>query len=123
MLVPSDINLIRSGTDIAGLDAKITIATYGLMAQVCAGGCYGCYDAAQRKQFPLPLHQRPTAHIPSSLSPPPAGRHTAQPALQGSVLAQNFKCVIVDESHYLKNPKAKRTKVGPSSISWHEALA
>ena len=44
---------------------------------------------------------------------------TVQPALQQHVLAQNFKCVIVDESHYLKNPKAKRTKVGPSSISWH----
>ena len=33
-----------------------------------------------------------------------------QPALREHVEAQQFKCVVVDESHYLKNRNAKRTK-------------
>lgn len=34
----------------------------------------------------------------------------AQPGLQQRLQTQGFKCVIVDESHYLKNPKSKRTQ-------------
>ncbi len=34
----------------------------------------------------------------------------AQPVLYRSIVQQNFRCIIVDESHYLKNRRAKRTE-------------
>eukprot|EP00056_Hartaetosiga_gracilis_P007950 m.114128 g.114128 ORF g.114128 m.114128 type:complete len:1223 (-) comp12812_c0_seq1:69-3737(-) len=64
MVSPCDYNVVRSGTDVANMSAKVTIITYGMLKQ---------------------------------------------PVLSQAVANANFKVVVVDESHYLKNRKAKRT--------------
>ncbi|XP_048590078.1 DNA annealing helicase and endonuclease ZRANB3-like isoform X2 [Nematostella vectensis] len=67
---PTDINLIRSGTDVCNIPtSKINVIGYGLI-----GG---------RTSFKL---------------------------LNEALKEQKFKVIILDESHYLKNRKASRTK-------------
>ncbi|EGD72110.1 hypothetical protein PTSG_11548 [Salpingoeca rosetta] len=65
-LQPMDFNVVRSGTDVAHLDRRITLVTYGLLQQA---------------------------------------------VLAARIAEAGFKVIIVDESHYVKNRKAKRSKV------------
>ncbi|EDQ88437.1 uncharacterized protein MONBRDRAFT_26139 [Monosiga brevicollis MX1] len=64
-LTPNDICVVRSGKDVARLDAAVVVVTYGLLNQS---------------------------------------------TMMDALAAQRFKVVIIDESHYLKNSRAKRTQ-------------
>ena len=77
VLQPTDFNIVRSGTDVARLNRRVTLVTYGLLTQ-------------------------------STLA-----AHIAQ---------AGFKAVIVDESHYIKNRKAKRSKTFAHFICMRERV-
>lgn len=64
-LSPGDIHVVRSGADVAHLDAPVTLVTYALLAQA---------------------------------------------KLLEHVSARRFQVVVLDECHYIKNARAKRTQ-------------